>query len=91
MPSIHIRRPHQLPIAEARARVEQVAARMQEKFGLAGEWQGDTLGFSRPGVTGSIAVEREAIEVRAQLGMMLTPLKGVVEQEIRRKLEELFA
>lgn len=91
MPSIHIRRPHQLPIAEARARVEHVAARMQEKFGLAGEWRGDTLGFSRPGVTGSIAVEREAIEVRAQLGMMLTPLKGVVEQEIRRKLEELFA
>jgi putative polyhydroxyalkanoate system protein len=91
MPNIHIRRPHQLPMAEARARVEQVAARMQEKFGLAGDWQGDTLGFSRPGLTGSIAVEREAIEVQARLGMMLTPLKGVIEQEIRRKLEELFA
>jgi putative polyhydroxyalkanoate system protein len=91
MPSIHIRRPHHLPMAEARARVEQVAARMQEKFGLAGDWQGDTLGFSRPGLTGSIAVEREAIEVQARLGMMLTPLKGVIEQEIRRKLEELFA
>ncbi|MGB3271178.1 MAG: polyhydroxyalkanoic acid system family protein [Rhodanobacter sp.] len=91
MPSIHIRRPHQLPIAEARARVEQVVARMQEKFGLVGAWQGDTLGFSRPGLTGSIAVEREAIEVQARLGMMLTPLKGVIEQEIRRKLEELFA
>ena len=91
MPSIHIRRPHQLPMAEARARVDQVAARMQEKFGLAGEWQGDTLGFSRPGLTGSIAVEREAIEVQARLGMMLTPLKGVIEQEIRRKLDEHFA
>ena len=91
MPTIDIRRPHQLPIAEARARVEQVAARMREKFGLAGEWQGDTLHISRPGVTGSIAVEPAAIQVQARLGMMLTPLKGVVEQEIRHKLDELFA
>lgn len=91
MPSIDIRRPHQLSIAEARTRVDQVAARMQEKFGLTGDWQGDTLGFSRPGLTGSIAVEPGAIQVQARLGMMLTPLKGVIEQEIRRKLDELFA
>jgi len=90
MPSIDIHRPHQLPIADARARVDQVAARMNEKFGLSGQWQGDTLGFSRPGVSGSIAVESDTIRVQARLGMMLTPLKGVIEQEIRRKLDELF-
>ena len=91
MPSIDIRRPHQLSIAEARAVVEQVASRMQEKFGMSGQWQGDTLDFSRPGVNGSIAVEGDAIQVRAQLGMLLTPLKGMIEQEIRRKLDEHFA
>jgi putative polyhydroxyalkanoate system protein len=91
MPSIDIRRPHQLSIAEARAVVDQVASRMQEKFGMSGQWQGDTLGFSRPGVNGSIAVERDAIQVRAQLGMLLTPLKAMIEQEIRRKLDEHFA
>ncbi|MEO6926934.1 MAG: polyhydroxyalkanoic acid system family protein [Rhodanobacter sp.] len=91
MPSIEIRRPHQLSIAEARAVVDKVAARMQEKFGMSSQWQGDSLGFSRPGVTGSIAVESDAIQVRAQLGMMLSPLKGMIEQEIRRKLDEHFA
>jgi len=91
MPSIDIRRPHQLSIAEARAVVDQVASRMQEKFGMTGQWQGDTLGFSRPGVNGSIAVESDAIQVQAQLGMLLTPLKGMIEQEIRRKLDEHFA
>ena len=90
MPSIDIRRPHQLSIAEARAVVDQVASRMQEKFGMTGQWQGDTLGFSRPGVNGSIAVESDAIQVQAQLGMLLTPLKGMIEQEIRRKLDEHF-
>ena len=91
MPSIDIRRPHQLSITEARAVVDRVAARMQEKFGMSGQWQGDTLSFSRPGVNGSIAVESDAIQVRAQLGMMLTPLKTMIEQEIRRKLDEHFA
>ena len=90
MPSIDIRRPHQLSIADARAVVDQVAARMHEKFGMTGQWQGDTLEFSRAGISGSIAVEGNAIQVRAQLGMMLTPLKGMIEQEIRRKLDEHF-
>jgi putative polyhydroxyalkanoate system protein len=91
MPKIDIRRPHQLSIAEARAVVDQVAARMHEKFGMDGRWQDDTLLFSRPGVSGSIAVGSDAIQVKAELGLMLTPLKGMVEQEIRRKLDEHFA
>jgi putative polyhydroxyalkanoate system protein len=91
MPKIDIRKPHQLPVADARAVVEQVAAKMREKFGMEGQWQGDTFVFSRQGVSGSIAVEPAAIQVRAELGLMLSPLKGLVEQEIRRKLDEHFA
>ncbi|MGY3038853.1 putative polyhydroxyalkanoate system protein [Rhodanobacter sp. TND4EL1] len=91
MPKIDIRRPHQLSITDARSVVEQVAARMHEKFGIDGRWQDDTLLFSRPGVSGSIAVGSDAIEVKAELGMMLAPLKGMVEQEIRRKLDEHFS
>lgn len=91
MPKIDIRRPHQLSIEEARAVVDKVAARMQEKFGMAGQWQDDTLQFSRPGVSGTITVDSDAIQVKADLGMMLAPLKGMVEQEIRRKLDEHFA
>lgn len=91
MPKIDIHRPHQLSIAEARAVVDKVAERMQEKFAIGGQWQGDTFQFSRAGVSGSIVVESDAIRVKAELGMMLSPLKGMVEQEIRRKLDEHFA
>jgi putative polyhydroxyalkanoate system protein len=90
MPKIDSRRPHQLSLTEARAVVDQVAARMREKFGMDGQWQGDTLRFARPGVSGSIEVGADAIQVKAELGMMLAPLKGMVEQEIRRKLDEHF-
>lgn len=91
MPSIDIQRSHGLPLPEARAVVEKVAARMREKFDIAGRWEGDTLVFSRPGVNGRIAVGGDAIHVHAELGMLLSPLKGMVEQEIRRKLDECFA
>ena len=91
MPKIDIRRAHQLSIAEARAVVDKVAARMHEKLGVDGQWDGDTLRFSRPGVKGTIAVSSDAIQVNAELGLMFSPLKGMVEQEIRRKLDEHFA
>ena len=90
MPKIDIRRPHQLPLDEARAVIDQVATRMREKFGVSGQWQGDTWQFSRPGVKGAIAVAKDEIQVSAELGMLLSPLKSMVEQEIGRKLDEHF-
>lgn len=90
MPTIDIRRPHNLPMAQARAVVDQVATRMREKFDMQSQWQDDTLRFSRSGVKGSIVVAPTLIHVTAELGFMLTPLKGMVEQEIRRKLDEHF-
>ncbi|PWK89872.1 polyhydroxyalkanoic acid system family protein [Fulvimonas soli] len=90
MPRIDIRHPHRLPPAEARATVDRIASRMQEKFGLAGRWEGDAFGFARQGVKGTIAVGADEVRVSAELGMLLGPLRGTIEQEIRRKLDEYF-
>ncbi len=91
MPRIDIERPHQLSIPEARAVVEQVAVRIREKFGMDGTWQGDRLLFARSGASGTITVGDKAIHVVVELGMLLSPLKGTIEQEIRRRLDEHFA
>ncbi|HUA79052.1 MAG TPA: polyhydroxyalkanoic acid system family protein [Dyella sp.] len=91
MPSIDIRRPHRLSPAEAHAVIDSVAARMREKFDVRTQWQSDTLTFERSGINGKIAVEADEIHVTAQLGMLLSPLKAMIEQEIRRKLDEHFA
>lgn len=91
MPKIDIRRPHQLSIPEARAVVDKVALKMREKFAIESRWQDDTLKFSRSGVNGTIAVAPDAILVHAELGLMLSPMKGMIEQEIRTKLDEYFA
>jgi putative polyhydroxyalkanoate system protein len=91
MARIDIRRPHGKTVAEARAVVEKVAARMSEKFGTEGRWDGDTMSFARSGVKGAIAVSPSDVHVTAELGMLLSPMKGMIEDEIRKKLDEHFA
>lgn len=91
MPSIDIRRPHRLPRDQAHAVIDQVAARMREKFEVKTQWQNETLAFERPGISGKIAVGPGEIHVTARLGMLFSPLKGMIEEEIRRKLDEHFA
>lgn len=91
MPSIDIRKPHPLSTSQARAVVEQVAARMQQKLGVESRWEGDTMHIARPGVTGTIAIQGDVIVVNVQLGLMFSPFKGMVEQEIRSKLDEHFS
>jgi putative polyhydroxyalkanoate system protein len=49
------------------------------------------LRFTRPGVKGDIAIGASEILVNAELGLMLSPMKGMIEQEIQRKLDEHFA
>ncbi|MDR6935066.1 MULTISPECIES: polyhydroxyalkanoic acid system family protein [unclassified Luteibacter] len=91
MAKIDIRRPHGKTVAEARAVVDAVASRMNEKLGTEGGWQGDTYLFARSGVKGAIAVSAADVHVTAELGMLLTPMKGMIENEIRQKLDEKFA
>lgn len=91
MPSIDITRPHPLGLDAARSVVEKVAARMREKFNVDTQWQGDTLHFRRSGVDGRIDVGPDQVRVQAKLGMLLSPLKPVIEDEIRSKLDEYLA
>ena len=91
MSSIDIRRPHSLSEADAHTLIDKVAERMREKFDLKSQWQNGALIFERAGIRGQIAILTDEIHVTAQLGMLFSPLKAMIEQEIRRKLDEHFA
>ncbi|KJV36177.1 polyhydroxyalkanoic acid system family protein [Luteibacter yeojuensis] len=90
MAKIDIRRAHGKSAAEARAVVDKVGARMAEKFGTKGAWQGDTYAFSGTGVKGGIAVSDAEVHVTAELGLMLSAFKAKIEDEIRGKLDQYF-
>ena len=91
MSQIDIRHPHSLPPKKARKAIEEVAEKLAERFGMAYVWDGDTLNFNRSGVDGHIVLEQDRLHVTAKLGFFLAALKGPIEQEIKRVLEERFS
>lgn len=88
MANIDLQHPHSLPHADARQAVEQAIAKLGQKFGLDYRWEGDTLHFVRSGVDGRIAVVPGAVHVTASLGLLFSAMKGTIESELRRVLQE---
>ena len=90
MASIDIQHPHSKTPAQARKAVESMAKKLAERFDMDYGWDGDTLKFSRSGVEGKIALLADKLRVTANLGFLLSAMKGPIEQEIRRVLSEKF-
>lgn len=90
MASIDIQHPHSKSPAQARKAVEGVAKKLAERFDMDYGWDGDTLNFSRSGVEGKIALLADKLRVTANLGFLLSAMKGPIEAEIRRVLSEKF-
>jgi len=87
---IDIRHNHSMPMAQARRAVEEVAIKLGDRFGMDYRWEGDVLHFQRSGVDGHISLTPKQLHVTAKLGFLLSAMKGTIEQEIRRVLDERF-
>lgn len=90
MASIDIQHAHTMAPAHARQAVQEVADKLAERFGVEYQWNGDILNFTRSGIDGRIALLPEQLHVSAQLGFLLGAMKGPIEAEIRRVLDERF-
>ncbi len=90
MASIDIRHPHSLPPAHARDHVHDVATILAERYAIHSTWDGDILRFTGPGVEGHLALLPVELHFTAQLGFLLAPMRGPIEQEVRRVLGERF-
>ena len=91
MSDIDISHPHSLPLPQARAAVEEISAKLAQKFDVRCAWNGDVLNFQRSGVDGAIAVAGDEVRVTAKLGFLLSAMRGPIEAEIRRVLEKEFS
>jgi putative polyhydroxyalkanoate system protein len=88
MATIHIKRQHNLGRDVARQRIEQVANDLQDRLNAKWSWQGDSLRFERSGASGSVQVGEDFVEFKIKLGLLLTPLKGSIEQTIEQEVEK---
>ncbi|MFC3816413.1 polyhydroxyalkanoic acid system family protein [Lysobacter sp. GCM10012299] len=91
MSNIDIHHAHSLSPDQARQAVTEVAEKLSERFGMEYAWDGDVLNFNRSGVDGHIALEPDQLHVTAKLGFLLSTMKGPIEAEIKRVLDERFA
>jgi putative polyhydroxyalkanoic acid system protein len=91
MSKIHIVRRHTLSLKDARAEVERIAQRVEREFGADYAWDGDTLNFARSGISGRITVTEEALDLTVRLGLLLSALKGQIEEQIVIKVDETLA
>ena len=91
MAKIHIKRSHNLSHDEARARVEEIAKDLKGKLDADYAWDGDSLRFKRSGASGSIDVGDGFIELDVKLGMLLAPMKGKIEDTVRKQIDVALA
>ena len=95
MAEIRIERPHQLGLAKARKVAWRWAEDVEKRFDMEctvieGK-TGDTVEFTRPGVTGRLRVAADRFDLEAQLGFLLGAFSKRIETEIEQNLDALLA
>jgi putative polyhydroxyalkanoate system protein len=90
MADIEIRRLHHMAHAAARQAAERMADKLAGKFGLRGDWDGDTMRFQGTGVTGTLTVGPKDLHIVATLGLLLKAMKGSIEGAVRSELDSIL-
>ena len=90
MADIQIQRTHAMPLKKARDAANDFAQRLNEKFDLQSKWDGDTLNFSRSGVSGRLALTKSGVTIDVKLGFLLAAFAGKMEGHIKDNLDQLF-
>lgn len=88
MRSIDITRPHALTHAQALDLVQDIADDIAEQYAASYQWVGDVLRFERPGIKGAVHILPKQVHIRAELGFLMTPLRGMIEAHIINFLDE---
>jgi len=90
MPDISLVKKHALPMAKARALVQEAADGLAAEYNLKSEWLGDTLRFQRSGIQGAINVLAAEIQLEVTLGFLLKPFRGKFVENIDRNFDKLL-
>jgi len=90
MATISIAKKHRLSHKKAKDAAEEIARDLKSRFALDYAWDGDRIDFERPGVSGSMQVSKDQIQLDVSLSFLLTPIKPSIEREIHAQLDRLL-
>ncbi|MFW2373679.1 MAG: polyhydroxyalkanoic acid system family protein [Gammaproteobacteria bacterium] len=88
MSKIKITRQHQLDDDTVRDKVQALADKLSEELSADYTWEDDRMVFKRSGASGFVRMGVGELEIEIKLGMLLRPLKAMVEKTIVDYLDE---
>ena len=89
MSDIFITHPHQFQEQEIPHLLEKLATRLEQKIEAPCKVEGKQISFARPGAKGKLLVDDAQLVIEVDLGLMLKPMKGMIEQKLREELAKL--
>ena len=90
MADISVTRTHHLGLKGAHAAADKMVAKLDQKFNLSGDWEGNTLHFERPGVNGRLTISESDMKLEVTLGFLLKMMKGPIEQAVNEQLKQVL-
>jgi putative polyhydroxyalkanoate system protein len=92
MAKVSIEQAHALPLDEVKKRLQELADRLAAKYGIDAKWTGEReASLKRTGVSGKITVGDDKVAVLLDLSFALIPVKGRIEDRIKRELVAALA
>lgn len=79
---IHVVRSHSLGKVKAHEVALKIAERMKNKAQVNYRVQGDVITMERSGVHGTLRIGESDVEVNIELGLMMRPMKGLIETKL---------
>jgi putative polyhydroxyalkanoate system protein len=86
--TITVTHPHSIGIDQAFEITDRIATHYKNRNEVEYFWEGFCLKFTRTGAHGEIHVGENEIRIAVTLSMLLRPLKGRIEREIQKELNE---
>jgi putative polyhydroxyalkanoate system protein len=88
MAKLNIEQAHSLPVDEVKKRLQSLADRLSEKYGISAKWTSDREAeVKRTGVTGKISCTDNKVTVFLDLSFVLSPLKDKIENRVKTELQ----
>jgi putative polyhydroxyalkanoate system protein len=86
MPDIRVERSHAIGKDAALAAALKVAERMKEKAQVNYRVAGDVIEFERSGAKGRLVIADDKVTAEVTLGLLMKPMRGMIE----KKIDEYF-
>ncbi len=84
--------PHSLEPGTVKERLTQAVGKLESSYGATCRWQGDrSLSVQRKGLDATLNIEEKRVRIQMELGFLLVPMAGPIQEKLTRELTSLLA